>query len=62
MIWSDVQRGLRICLALVVLVGMAAGASGCGGGSPKKDPSQMGPAPNDGLVDLKTLLDAVKAG
>ncbi|NBV44398.1 MAG: hypothetical protein EBR86_01855 [Planctomycetia bacterium] len=62
MIWSDGQRALRICMALMVLGGLAAGAIGCGGGSTKKDPAQLGPTPNDGLTDLQRLLEAVKAG
>lgn len=62
MIWLDGARGARICLALVVLVGIVPGAGGCGGGSKGKDPSQAGPSPNDGLTDLKNLLEAVKAG
>ncbi len=49
-------------VALVITVAVVLPlASGCGGGG-KKEGAQQGPAPNDGLVDLKTLLDAVKAG
>lgn len=47
---------MSVAVALVLPV-----AAGCGGGV-KKEAGQKGPAPNDGLIDLKTLLDAVKAG
>lgn len=40
----------------------AIAAAGCGGGGGPKDPATTGPKPNDGLQDLKTLLDAVKSG
>lgn len=46
--------------ALVTAVVMA--VVGCGGGGGPKDPATAGPKPNDGLQDLKTLLDAVKSG
>lgn len=46
--------------AFVTAVAMA--VVGCGGGGGPKDPATTGPKPNDGLQDLKTLLDAVKSG
>ena len=62
MVSSGEARGWRVGLALVVLAGLVSGSSGCGSGTTKKDPSQLGPAPNDGLADLQRLLEAVKAG
>jgi len=49
----------RAFLAACVLA--AALAGGCGG-TKTKDVSTSGPKANDGLTDLKTLLDSVKAG
>lgn len=51
------MRSAAVAVALVALL-----AAGCGGAKGPKDPATMGPKPNDGLTDLKTLLDAVKAG